>query len=110
MLTQLELRHFKCFERLVLPLAPLTLLSGSNASGKSSGLQSLVLLHQTMREHEWSTRLLLNGASLKLGTVLDVVDKIHGRRSFEVAVASAAGQVGWLFNGCLLYTSDAADE
>jgi predicted ATPase len=79
MLTRIDLRHFKCFELLKLPIAPLTLLSGANASGKSSVLQAIVLLHQTMREHEWSTRLMLNGDAIKMGAVLDVVDKVHGR-------------------------------
>ena len=75
MLNSLSLKYFKCFESLHLPLAPLTMLSGTNASGKSSVLQALGLLHQTMREHEWSTRLMLNGKSIKLGTVLDVVNE-----------------------------------
>ena len=48
MLARIELRHFKCFEVLKLPLRPLTLLSGANASGKSSVMQALVLLHQTI--------------------------------------------------------------
>ena len=74
-LTRLDLQFFKCFELLKLPLGTLTLLSGGNASGKSSVLQALVLLHQTMREHEWSMRLMLNGASIRMGTVTDVVDK-----------------------------------
>lgn len=99
MLTQLELKHFKCFELLRLPLSPLTLLSGSNASGKSSVLQALVLLHQTMREHEWSRRLMLNGGSLRLGTVADIVDKVHGRRTFEVSVASDGLKYRWSFSG-----------
>ena len=72
MLERIDLRHFKCFELLKLPLRPLTLLSGVNASGKSSVLQALVLLHQTMREHEWSSRLMLNGSTIRLGTVADV--------------------------------------
>ena len=76
MLTQIDLRYFKCFTLLRLPLCPLTLLSGANASGKSSVLQALVLLHQTMREHEWSSRLMLNGAAVRLGTVADVIDQI----------------------------------
>ena len=59
MIRRLDLKTFKCFELLRLPLAPLTLLSGTNASGKSSILQSLVLLHQTMLENEWSTRVIL---------------------------------------------------
>ena len=86
MLTQIDLRYFKCFTLLRLPLCPLTLLSGANASGKSSVLQALVLLHQTMREHEWSSRLMLNGAAVRLGTVADVIDQIHGRRACEIAL------------------------
>jgi predicted ATPase len=96
---QLQLRYFKCFEHLDLPLGPLTLLSGANASGKSSALQALVLLHQTIREHEWSTRLMLNGRSMQLGTVLDVVDKVHGRREFQIGLVEGTSTVHWTFRG-----------
>ncbi len=99
MLIRLDLRTFKCFELLRLPLAPLTLLSGPNSSGKSSILQALVLLHQTMREHEWSTRLALNGAGVRLGTVVDVVDEVHGRTGFEIGVAADEAACHWLFHG-----------
>lgn len=99
MITQLDLKHFKCFELLHLPLSPLTLLSGTNASGKSSILQALALLHQTMREHEWSTRLILNGAAICLGTVADVVDKVHGRHSFEIGVVDDEVVYNWTFAG-----------
>lgn len=97
MLTRLDLEHFKCFERLRLPLAPLTLLSGTNASGKSSALQALVLLHQTMKDTEWSTRLMLNGSELQLGTVTDVVDKVTGRRRFHLGVVDGDKSIGWTF-------------
>lgn len=99
MYSRIELAHFKCFEKLVLPLGALTLLSGSNAAGKSSVLQALVLLHQTMREHEWSKRLLLNGGILQLGTVLDIVDKVYGRRSFELGLVRDATTARWSFGG-----------
>jgi predicted ATPase len=95
----LELQYFKCFEKLDLPLGPLTLLSGSNASGKSSALQALVLLHQTIREHEWSTRLMLNGDSVQLGTVLDVVDKVHGRHQVEIGLVEGPRRLRWNFRG-----------
>jgi len=98
-LTRLDLRFFKCFELLRLPLGSLTLLSGGNASGKSSVLQALVLLHQTMREHEWSTRLLLNGASLRMGTVTDVVDKVNGRYTVEIGVVDDERPYQWAFTG-----------
>lgn len=99
MLTRLELRHFKCFELLRLPLAPLTLLTGLNASGKSSVLQSLVLLHQTMQEQEWSTRLSLNGSGIRLGSMLDVVDEVYGRNSFEIALDDDNDSYRWAFGG-----------
>ena len=99
MLTRLDLRLFKCFELLKLPLAPLTLLSGPNSSGKSSVLQTLVLLHQTTREHEWSTRLALNGAAVHLGTVVDVVDEVNGRTEVGIGVATEDSACGWTFEG-----------
>ena len=95
MLTRLELRSFKCFDFLRLPLAPLTLLTGLNASGKSSVLQSLVLLNQTMREHEWSTRLVLNGAALRLGAVSDVVSS----DAFDIALEDGDNVYRWAFGG-----------
>lgn len=99
MLTRLDFGCFKCFKLLKLSLAPLTLLSGTNASGKSSVLQALVLLHQTMREHEWSTRLILNGDAIRMGTVYDVIDKIHGRRSFDIGVMDEDKTYRWTFRG-----------
>lgn len=99
MITQVDLHWFKCFELLKLPLADLTLLSGSNASGKSSILQALVMLHQTMREHEWSIRLVLNGDALKMGTVADVVDKVHGRHTFEIGLTDDVQNYRWVFSG-----------
>lgn len=99
MLKQISLDNFKCFEKLRLPLAPLTVLSGANASGKSTILQALVLLHQTMREHEWSTRLMLNGESLCLGTVSDVVDKVFGRKTFEIGLTDDNQNYKWSFTG-----------
>ena len=99
MLTQLELRHFKCFALLKLPLSPLTLLSGANASGKSSAMQALALLHQTVRDHEWSTRLILNGTAIRLGTVSDVIDQVNGRRSCGVALLDDEFPYEWVFVG-----------
>lgn len=99
MISQLELMTFKCFERLRLPLGPLTLLSGTNASGKSSVMQSLVLLHQSFLEDANSSRITLNGDMVKLGTVTDVVDQVSGRNSILLGLADEEGSVQWLFSG-----------
>ena len=100
MISRIDLRHFKCFETLKLPVCPLTLLSGGNASGKSSVMQALVLLHQTMREHEWSSRLMLNGSTIRLGTVADVVDQVYGRRGFGIGLFDGdSAWFEWEFEG-----------
>lgn len=99
MLSRLDLRFFKCFKLLQLPIAPLTLLSGPNSSGKSSILQALVLLHQTMREHEWATRLALNGDDVRMGTVVDVVDEVYGRTGFEIGIEFDDVSCLWVFEG-----------
>lgn len=98
MLTKITLQHFKCFELLRLPISPLTILSGANASGKSSVLQALVLLHQTMREHEWSTRLMLNGDVIRLGTVADVVDELFGRNTIGIGLEDDERSLDWAFS------------
>jgi len=100
MIRWVELQDFKCFESLRLPLGSLTLLSGANASGKSTVIQSFVLMHQTIREHEWSTRLMLNGGTIQLGTVTDVVDELHGRDAYQIALCDDGETVyRWRFEG-----------
>ena len=97
MITRIDLRHFKCFGTLKLPLRALTVLSGTNASGKSSVLQALVLLHQTMREHEWSKSLLLNGNFVQLGTAADVIDQVEGRKSCCIRLHDGDTEYSWTF-------------
>ena len=99
MLKRIDLRHFKCFADLKLPLCPLTLLSGANASGKSSVLQALVLLHQTMREQEWSTRLLLNGETAQFGAAADVIDQVHGGGCCAIGLLDGDTEYCWEFEG-----------
>ena len=99
MLQQIELRFFKCFALLKLPLSPLTLLSGANASGKSSVMQALALLHQTIRDHEWSRRLMLNGTSVRLGTASAVIDDVYGRRTCGIALQDGEATYEWDFAG-----------
>ncbi len=100
MLSRIDLQHFKCFEMLKLPLCPLTLLTGANSSGKTSVLQALVLLHQTMRGHEWSSRLMLNGETLGLGTVADVIDEVYGHSVCRMTLFDGeSDQYEWAFEG-----------
>ena len=97
MLDALHLTSFKCFETLNLPLGHLTVLSGINGSGKSSVIQSLVLLTQTFEEREWSKSLLLNGHNLTMGNASDVINQTTGRRQLSLGASVGDRKVVWTF-------------
>ncbi|MBW2737713.1 MAG: DUF3696 domain-containing protein [Deltaproteobacteria bacterium] len=84
MLTQLKLQNFKCFGALSLRIEPLTLLTGFNAAGKSTTLQSLLLLAQTLRSGNRSAELPLNGPLVRLGTPGEVLNAGSGDVIFSV--------------------------
>lgn len=46
--TKLNIRGFKCFRDVEIPLKRLTVFAGANGQGKSTGIQSLLLLRQTI--------------------------------------------------------------
>ncbi len=97
MLTSIHVSSFKCFEKLDLPLSPLTLLSGVNGGGKSSIIQALVLLTQTLLELEWGRTLLLEGRELALGSVSDVVSQTSAGRRLALGASTRNESVVWTF-------------
>ena len=97
MFTEVDLRYFKCFETLKLPLRPLTLLAGANGSGKSSVLHALALLHQTMRERKHRDSLTLNGNVVRLGSAADVIDQVRGQGFCEIGMHDDETEYLWKF-------------
>lgn len=90
MIHQLRLQNFKRFEDQSLEFGALTLLSGLNGMGKSSVLQSLLLLRQSYQQGLLeSTGLALNGELAHIGTARDALfedakeDKIGFILTFE---------------------------
>ena len=79
MLTEISLENFKPFRSEVrVPLAPLTLIYGPNSGGKSSLIQSILLLKQTVEGHsERFTGLIPQGDYVDLGSFLSLV---HGHQ------------------------------
>ena len=77
MLSSLTLKNFKPFENQSFSLKPLTLLTGLNSTGKSSVLQSLLLLRQSCLQDDLLDRvgLVLNGDLVSIGTGQDVLFK-----------------------------------
>ena len=74
MIYSLHLKNFKPFEDQLLEFRQLTLLSGLNGMGKSSALQSLLLLRQSYQQRLLQTkRLALNGDLVRIGTAKDAL-------------------------------------
>lgn len=100
MINSVELRNFKCFEKQNFGLRKITLFTGLNSSGKSSFIQSLLLLRQSYYQDLLPDMgLALNGDLITIGTAQDalfegaVEDKIGFRITWQ------GGQEGeWLFN------------
>ncbi len=73
MIRRLYLDNFKCFAEQELRLEPLTILAGANASGKTSVLQSLLLLRQSYDAGRLQAgELLLSGDLISIGVARDV--------------------------------------
>lgn len=85
MIHRLELKNFKCFEKLELDLKDLNVLMGLNGMGKSSVLQSLLLLRQSYQENGLSG-LKLNGKYLKLGNGRDLLTEQAEEEVIEITV------------------------
>lgn len=102
MFTQLSLKNFKAWrdiekvdetgqmqrERIDIPLAPVTMLLGTNSSGKSSLLQALLLLKQTAASPDRSIHLNLGGDEandyFNFGHFDDVLTRNSSPRQFEL--------------------------
>lgn len=93
MLTHIHLTNFKCFRALSLPLAPLTLLTGFNAAGKSTSLQTLLLLTQALRSGNESPELPLNGPLASLGSPGEVLN--GGGSELTLGVENEEVRVEW---------------
>jgi len=77
-LNEVELYNFKCFESLRLSLRPFSILTGYNAAGKSTAIQPLLLIAQTLRSSTDLTRVVLNGDLVRLGTPGEVISASSG--------------------------------
>lgn len=89
-ITSLTVKGFKSLaEAQTLEFRPLTLLAGANSSGKSSALQPLLLLKQTLEASYDPGPLLLNGPHVRFTSAEQLLTK-SGRqrltREFEVGI------------------------
>ena len=96
-LRSLEFSNLKCFSNLRLDLAPLTLFTGFNSAGKSTALQSLLLVAQSLRSNSDPRYLTPNGPLVRLGSPGDVLSDKAKNRQIEILVGTMREQISWSF-------------
>jgi len=69
-----------------LDFAPLTIFCGKNSSGKSTLLQSILLLAQTLQNNEISQTFVLNGPMVKLGGVNDIKSEFYISKDISIDI------------------------
>ena len=101
MLELLTLSNFKAFNYQDISLRPLTLLAGLNGMGKSSALQSLLLLRQSYQQRVLATSegsgLVLNGEFVQLGTGRDVLFDSAEQDEIGFALIMNEQEARWRF-------------
>ena len=88
MLSEYQIHNFKAFaNQEKIPIRPITLIYGQNSSGKSSVLQSLLLLKQTLQEAtDPQTLLLAKGNLVDLGNFSQYINNHDLDKSFSFKV------------------------
>lgn len=83
-ISSIALENFKCFSTLPrLALSPITILTGPNSCGKSSIIQALVLLKQSL-EHAGSPAPLIFNEMVHLGSARRVINAASKDGSFRI--------------------------
>lgn len=94
MLNAIRLGNFKAARNLNISLAPLTLLSGLNGSGKSTVLQSLAAIRQSY-EFGHGQGLVLGGTLVTLGQGSDVLSEGARTDSISIVVIENGYEFVW---------------
>jgi predicted ATPase len=99
MITHIQLKKFKCFSDESFDIAPLTLFTGINGMGKSSVIQSLVLLRQSYESTLLQTKAkvdLFNHSYINLESASDLCNYNAYPKSVEIiAESSVTGNHHW---------------
>jgi len=101
-ITKLSVAGFKSIAKgTTLDIRSLTLLAGANSSGKSSFMQPLLLLKQTLESPYDPGLLLLNGANVKFTSfdqILTIQKNKSTKREFTITVESSRNKQAFTFS------------
>ena len=98
MITELQIKNFKSHLHTVLPLKPLTVLAGLNGSGKSSVIQSLLLLRQSYKKQRLNEALILKDFLCNIGIGKDAIYQASEDDFLEFGIKAASFSYSWKFS------------
>lgn len=99
MINNIEIHNFKSFRKIDLPLKRLNLFTGLNGMGKSSLIQTMLLLRQShQRSMLEAAGLTLKGSLIELGTGKDVFYQFAGKEDLlKIRIKTSKHSYYWDF-------------
>lgn len=98
MIHKLTIKNFKSHSNTVLELSNINLLTGMNGMGKSSIIQSLLLLRQSNSKGLLSDGLELNGELCNIGVAHDAIYQFADTDLIEFEIQVSEVSLNWVFD------------
>ena len=97
MIYQLNLKNFKCFKKIDLKFSGVNILTGLNGMGKSTVIQSILLLSQSQKSIDAEQLLSLKGKYVNLGVGQDILYEKAEEDEIGIAVETDHGKTDMIF-------------
>ncbi|MFA0074903.1 AAA family ATPase [Vibrio cyclitrophicus] len=91
MINEVNLINFKCYEQQPFAFKNLTVFCGNNSVGKSTAIQSLLLVLQ----NDFSSKLQLTGDYISPGTYDDIHNRDAEQDGLSISLDTADGYISW---------------
>lgn len=98
MIENIILENFKCFKHIEVELSNLNIFAGINGMGKSTTIQSLLLLRQTYELNAIDSGLFLNGKYVQIGTGKDLLYKNSDADFVSIQLGTDKGELKFKYN------------
>lgn len=83
-ITAISIQGFKSFyDKRRIEVRPLTILAGANSSGKSSAMQPLLMMKQTLESSYDPGSLLISGADVRFTSSKQLLSKLKGKNRID---------------------------
>lgn len=86
MLKKILFKNFKCFNNCTIPLNNVTVLAGQNGCGKSTVIQSLLLLKQSYDKCRNLDNIIISGDFINLGNSSDIINEYTEESEIAIGI------------------------